>query len=67
MMQVRVHAVHIGAMSTVGHGEGLNVEDGQEVSFVGDHRPMRHIGEAVEAAQSEDELPIVDLEDWQIR
>jgi hypothetical protein len=27
---------------------------------------MRHLGEAVEAARNEDELPVVEVEDWQI-
>lgn len=62
---VTVLHVNIPAMSTIGYGEGFDAE-GRVVSFVGDHRPMRYIGEAIAQAQSEDDLPRVDLEDWQI-
>lgn len=46
--QVTVRRVSIRPWSTVGFGWGTT-EDGRTVRFLGDHRPMRHIGEAVEA------------------
>lgn len=47
-MTVTVHVleVNIPAMSTIGFAKGID-EDGNEVEFAGDHRPMRDIGEAV--------------------
>jgi len=44
---VHVTRVNIPAMSTIGFGEGWT-DQGQRVSFMGDHRPMRHLGEALE-------------------
>ena len=65
VVNVTVYHVNIPAMSTIGYGDGKD-EDGEDVSFVGDHRPMMHIGEAIAAASDESELPTVDLEDWQV-
>jgi hypothetical protein len=62
-MKVEVHRVNIPAMSTIGYGWGTDVEDGSEVQFAGDHRPMRHLGEAL--AQASEPIE-VELEDWQI-
>ncbi len=65
-MRVTVYRVSIPAMSTIGYGFGVS-EGGQRVSFVGDHRPMRDLGEAVAAAESAEDLPVVDdLDPWQI-
>ncbi len=64
-MLVQVYRVSIPAMSTIGYGRGQS-EDGQWIEFVGDHRPMRHLGHAVALADSSDELPTVMLEAWQI-
>ncbi len=64
-MRVTVFAVSIPAMSTIGYGSGLD-DEGNEVRFTGDHRPMRHIGEAVTSARKDEELPVVSLEPWQI-
>ena len=49
--EVKVLHVSIPAFSTIGYGRG-ETREGKEVSFVGDHRPMRHIGEAI--AQGEE-------------
>jgi hypothetical protein len=64
-MQVTVTHVNIPAWSTLGYGEGFG-PNGETVTFAGDHRPMRDLGEAVHAATSREDLPVVDLEDTQI-
>ena len=63
-MRVWVLRVSVPAMSTMGYGWGETIdgEPTQFVAFAGDHRPMRHLGEAI---QSEGGV-IVDLDDWQI-
>lgn len=45
-MTVYVERVSIPAMSTIGFGYGRD-ENGCEVTFYGDHRPMRELGEAL--------------------
>ncbi len=66
MRTVTVFAVHIEPMSTIGCGKGYD-EEGNVIAFLGDHRAMRHIGEAIQAALSVDDLPVVtDLESWQV-
>ncbi len=72
-MQIAVTNVSIPAMSTIGYGTGTLVEDdlraggtipaGTRVTFVGDHRPMRDLGEALRYA---DEPPVADVEGYQI-
>jgi hypothetical protein len=52
-------------MSSLAYGYGKD-DAGKEVQFVGEHRPMRDIGEAIAAASSEEELPTTQLEDYQI-
>ena len=64
-MRVTVTRVNIPAMSTTGFGWGTN-EQGQTVQFVGDHRPLRDIGKLIQQARSEDDLPVTDLNDYQI-
>ncbi len=64
-MVLAVFRVNIPAMSTVGYGVGWD-EEGEVVQFVGDHHPMRHLGEAVAAPRSMDDLSVVtDLDSWQ--
>lgn len=63
-MTVTVSRISIPAMSTIGYGYGTD-EDGNEVRFIGDHRPMRHIGEAMQHTTSDDPIT-VELEDWQV-
>ena len=53
---VLVTNVSIPPMSTVGYGTGFD-EDGRIVEFMGDHRRMRGIGEAL--AQGEDVVILV--------
>ncbi len=63
-MIVTVSRVSIPAMSTIGHGWGTD-EEGNEVHFVGDHRPMYNIGMAMQQTTSDEPIEI-ELEDWQI-
>ena len=62
-MRVRVFMVSVPAMSTIGYGEGIETETGEEIRFCGDHRPLRDLGEALRYAS---EPPEVDIESWQI-
>jgi len=66
-VKIKVNEIRIPAESTVGYGRGTD-EDGNEIHWVGDHRPMRHLAEAVEAGVlgDSDEFIELDLEDWQI-
>ncbi len=63
-MTVTVTRITIPAMSTIGYGYGTD-ENGNAVRFVGDHRPMFHIGEAMQRTTSKRPI-VVELEDWQI-
>jgi hypothetical protein len=62
-MRAIVYHVSIPAMSTVGFGYGLDAASGDEVRFVGDHRAMRGLGEALHSAAAVIE---VNVEEWQI-
>ncbi len=58
---IAVTKVSVPAMSTIGYGSGVD-EDGRRVRFVGDHRPLRDLGEALTVARD----PIlVRVEPWQ--
>jgi hypothetical protein len=62
-MRVRVFSVSIPAMSTLGYGYGTEIETGEEIRFCGDHRSLRHLGEALRSASE----PLqADVESWQI-
>jgi hypothetical protein len=63
-VKVSVERINIPAWSTVGYGYGTD-EDGNEVRWIGDHRPMRHIGEAMQHTTSDDPI-VVELEDWEV-
>ena len=63
-MTVTVMRITIPPMSTIGRGWGYD-NDGNEVSFWGDHRPMMYIGEAMQQTTSDDPI-VVELDDWQI-
>lgn len=65
-MLVEVYEVNIPAWSTVGYGMGIELGSGDWVRFAGDHRPMHDLGEAIAFAGDTDELPQVELEDWQV-
>lgn len=58
-MIVKVDHVHIPAMSTIGVAHGTNA-NGEQVSFVGDHRPMRALGAALEQTQEPIEVDAAD-------
>lgn len=61
-MKLKVTEIRIPPMSTVGYGEGID-EEGRTVSWVGDHRPMRELAEALEGV---DTFIEIELEDWQL-
>jgi hypothetical protein len=65
-MKVTVTHVSIPPMSSLGYGTAMD-GDGNPVHFVGDHRPMREIGEAIQRATNAGELPTTELEDWQLQ
>jgi hypothetical protein len=50
-------------MSTVGFGYGFDTVSGDEVCFVGDHRAMRCLGEALHSAT---EVVEANVEEWQM-
>ncbi len=62
MTRVTVERINIPPMSTTGYGWGRD-EDGNTISFFGDHRPMRDIGEAIQFARDRDDLPVADVPD----
>lgn len=64
-MHVTVHAVNIEARDTIGRCTGFN-EEGEEVTFACDQRMARDIGEAIERATDDAELPVCEPADWQI-
>jgi hypothetical protein len=45
-MIATVTRINVPAYSTLGYGEAVT-DDGSVYAFVGDHRPMRHLGEAL--------------------
>jgi hypothetical protein len=61
-MRVHVESVNVPAYSSLGYGYGTDLDTGELVEFVGDHRPMHHLGEAV----AEGEYIEVELEGWQV-
>jgi hypothetical protein len=61
-MRIQVQRVYIPALSTVGYGEGLDQEE-RRVTFLGDHRPMRELGQALPYAT---EPVYAEVDDWQI-
>ena len=62
-MNVRVHRINIPAWSTIGYGYGVSAVDGRPITFTGDHRPMRHLGEELRRRGEPVEAVI---EDWQV-
>ena len=62
-MNVRVHRINIPAWSTIGYGYGVDSVDGKPVTFTGDHRPMRSLGEELRRVGAPIEAYI---EPWQI-
>ncbi len=65
-MNITVKSIRVPAWSTIGYGSGTD-EQGRLVSFIGDHRPMRHLGESLVAlTRAGTQAPQVELETWQI-
>jgi hypothetical protein len=62
-MNVRVFRIRIPAGSTIGYGNGIEVESGDEIHFCADHRAIRYVGEILREAS---QLPKVYIEPWQI-
>ncbi len=66
MISVRVTSVKIPAWSTIGYGEGYGWDaTGRmfNISFVGDHRPMRDLGLALSATGPGEDPPIAMVPD----
>ncbi len=63
-MRITVTNISVPAMSTIGYGEGID-ENGNTVTFIGDHRPMRDLVEAL--MQADGEEVVAEVEDWQIK
>lgn len=66
MTIVSVSRVQIPALSTIGYGYGEDIETGEQIKFVGDHRPMRHLGEALAKRCCESDQITVELEGYEI-
>lgn len=64
MAALRVTVTHVEVVpgATLGYGEGID-DEGSIAYFVGDHRPMLHIAEALEAGTDVE----VFLEEYQIQ
>ena len=61
-MTVTLTHVSIPPWSTIGYGQGID-DEGRHVRFAGDHRPLRHLGEALTVATEPIE---VEVADWQL-
>ena len=60
-MRVIVERIQVPANSTLGFGTGYEASDpNRAIEFTGDHRPMRIIGEAINAG----EIPVAEVEDF---
>jgi hypothetical protein len=51
MVDIKVTQVRVPRWSSVGYGWGTNELNGEDVVFLGDHRPMRALGEAVSSGE----------------
>jgi len=69
-IRVTVERVNVPAWSTIGYGYGRD-SAGRAVTFAGDHRAMRHIGESLgtvdEVIVHLDYTQILDIEDVDTR
>lgn len=65
-MTVRVYGVSIPAGSTIATCTGVDVDSGAEVRFAGDQRVCRDVGAAIQVAADEDDLPVCEVENWQV-
>lgn len=73
-MKCRVYEITTVSGETLGFGKGCVLDEdgeptGQDVSFVGDWRPMHNLRESLAMLESGDMdlLPVVTLEPWQVR
>lgn len=67
-MMVRADRIDIPAGSSIGFGEGEDIETTERVRFIGDWRMMRDIGEGIRDAGSEVlDLPVVEVPEWALR
>ena len=64
-MRIRVFGARCDG-GTIAIGTGKDVDSGEEVAFGGESRPMREVAQAVAEAQAEDDLPVVEVEEWQL-
>ena len=64
-MRIRVFGARCDG-GTIAIGTGKDVDTGEEVAFAGEPRPMRDVAQAVAEAETEDDLPIVEVEEWQL-
>jgi hypothetical protein len=62
-MLIHVDSIVLPAGSTIGYGTGVEDANGQPVTFCGEHRAMRHLGEVLAAGESGVEA---EVEDWQL-
>lgn len=59
-IRVWVDAIAIPPMSTIGYGLGHD-EQGRIIEFVGEHRAMQRIGEALNERERDDEETVADV------
>lgn len=64
-MRIRVFGARCDG-ETIAIGTGKDVDTGEEVAFGGESRPMRDVAQAVAEAHTENDLPIVEIEEWQL-
>ena len=64
-MRIRVFGARCDG-GTIAIGTGKDVATGQEVAFASEPRPMKDVAQAITEAGSEDDLPVVEVEDWQL-
>jgi hypothetical protein len=62
-MLVHVNHIVVPGGSSIGYGTGVDRASGQSVTFCGEHRAMRQLGEALVAGESGVEA---EVEDWQL-
>ncbi len=59
-MTITIQSIRVPVMSTIGYWSGTD-EQGRWVGFVGDHRPMRHLGQSlVTLASAGEPAPLVE-------
>lgn len=63
--QIRVSQVSSEGTS-IATAIGVDVESGERLAFHGDSRMLRNVAEAIKEAETEDDLPVCSVEDWQI-